>query len=420
MTSAIALGLAAGNRRMLNAQRLTSPRRVNLAARTGYNSRNTLANGTFNSMNIRIPFWVSPDADFTDIEFVLGNFGAGLSVVNSDSAPNPVTITGAAIERPGGVINPLFFPNGTRSVVIPPGGSISNLPAPVNLLKGTQFWFRAKVDEPVAGAFWQSEYLFVNNGGIATNTGALGTPVADLSLSGTIANSNVQREVFPPIMVLGTPLAGASPRSIGIMSDSIGVGTGDADTTRDVGWMCKGLKLNYAYAHFGQASYSMSLQDPSGNTQALARKFTRDLMLRGSTHVISNLGTNDISPGTNRTTAQVQALMTGIAVECAARGIKFIPCTLLPRTDGANSGGFAGTDTQVQRDRINEINAWIRTDPFGNGFFDAHSFAAMPGSPHRWRADLGTPCDAAGVHPTTAVANAIAAGFEAALPNLIR
>lgn len=387
-------------RRRLCVSRIGAPTLSTLQPPTG-------SDVTFSSSQ-GIPF--DPHANWSDIEITLGNFGN-----NFDDGPNAVTFR-LGYEyppTPSGICNPIFGPNGSRDITLEPG-AIVKLRIPISVKGGDFLNLRYFGTVPAAGKWVKHERIIY----YASPGNRYETPSTDKTLSGSISGTTANDTVLAYVMsITGIPDRGTIFPTVALLTDSIGIGAGESTSTVEQGFLVRALQNDYAWVHLGQSGGSYSqLWSTTGLQQMRMRR--RSVMLEGVTNMFSNDGTNDIGTAQNNTGEATIAFMDAQAAECRRRGIVFTPMTLGPRTDAGNTGGFYGTDTQTQRDRIDVVNTYVRTNPYGWGFYDYALSVCDPNNRYKWRSDLGTPT-ADGLHPNPPLHAAAAADLKVVLPTLL-
>lgn len=363
----------------------------------------------------------SPQADWADLVFRWGNFG-----VNQDDGPNDITIR-AALQLPDGTRHPIWWPNGQRDVLLTPGAVVDSLPLPVFIPAGTSGCrLRYYLTTP-AGGKWSCAFAY--SAATAGRDGAAWyeTPGTDKTLVGTVTNFAFDRILpLPPLAIIGKPstrmslVAGQTTKpvvGVGIIGDSIAAASGDTNnlTTGYIGYPMRAIAASYGWAQMAYNGRTLNEFAQSANTR---RRFHG---LVGVTHVICDLGINDIWPGAY-SLATIQANYAALNAQLVARGIKLIPCTVTPITDAANSGGLFSSSPAGQKQVVQDFNNWLlTTNPFGNGVVDAAAAAraSETGAGYfAWRSDLGTPT-VDGIHPASAIHIAMAAVLAAALPSVL-
>jgi lysophospholipase L1-like esterase len=261
------------------------------------------------------------------------------------------------------------------------------------------------VDVPPDGFWFTSRAILQPLDGSGIEIPALG----DKSLGGEIAPSYGFAGPVPvAIVAQPQPADGPRPIGFGLWGDSVAEGQNDAarpNESRHFGWMARAAAgLGAGYTQLSKSGHAV-LQELAPDV--MDRKLA---MLVGCTHIITNFGSNDFG-AKQQSFAQASRNITTFVARLRERGHAITLCTILPRTDAANSGRlYPGGDTPATIEHLMAFNAWLRTDPLRTGVFDATAIAAAPEDPRRWRSDLGRPTDD-GVHPKPPIHEALAAAF---------
>jgi lysophospholipase L1-like esterase len=361
----------------------------------------------------RVRHRITEQSDFADLV---------LSWSNIDNAygPNANEITPrAAVEYPIGTSHPLFF-SGSHSVTIAPGATVSCDPLSIDVPAGAEIAVESGIVLPVGGVTWISNNHHGPNDQQTVYTRAQVTAsMHDLSTGGTLGTSPTLQQIFPPTNIRGRPRHRRSRRAIDYLKPTVGVGfygdsilSGYCDTPANgvYGFAERALGARYAWQNMAQVS--MRLQNDRPEAMPAGRRY-RFASLGGVTHVVSNLGTNDIY--NNRTVAQTVADYFLLADQLARRNIKLIPMTMMPRTDATNT-----TVDATKAARLQELDAILLSDPFGFGVVHAGSAARDTTNPQLWRKDLGAfPSNFDGTHPPDFIHAAVGAYLGQHLPPLL-
>ena len=143
-----------------------------------------------------------------------------------------------------------------------------------------------------------------------------------------------------------------------------------------------------------------------GFGEAGLRRFRRDaLEVPGVTHVVVELGINDLGMTPTPTADELVAGLATLARAARAAGVKPIGATL-PPTGGTTFEGFDTPD--LERDR-QAVNAWVRATPEFAALVDIDAALRDPDDPVRYRADLDSGDH---LHPNHAGAAAIAESID--------
>ena len=361
---------------------------------------------------VRAPLYAPVHADWTDISLVWANFQRS----NNSDAANAVTIT-AAIEYPVGTFRRVSFDGGALSVTLPPNGVVQSVPMPVSIKAGELWWIRYYL-MPSGGTVIPSTSMFV--GGAAESAGYILDGGADLTMSGNVTAASNAAIPLPPVAILGRPsrrravtagYEGMPLTGVAIWGDSITVGVGDdLQTDRIQGFAARALtSLGLGYTHLGYSATTVYDISQRGN------RWRRLYAAQGVSTILTNYGTNDIGDG--RTVAQIQTDYTNWAGEVRETGRRLIMSTITPRTDPTNTG-YYNTDTSATTTAIADLNAWIRTDPFGWGIIDVAAAVADPANARFWRTDYGA-LTGDGLHPPGFIVALMRDAVMARLPVLL-
>jgi lysophospholipase L1-like esterase len=139
-------------------------------------------------------------------------------------------------------------------------------------------------------------------------------------------------------------------------------------------------------------------------TDGVAGRLQHDVLaLRGVTHAVVEVGTNDVTAG--RDAGGIIANLTSIADTLHAHGLRVIGATLVPR------GDYEANDAAMSASRA-QVNAFIRTSPVFDGVLDIARIVGQPGDDDRFE-----PASDSGdhLHPNAAGYKAIAKGFRLGL-----
>jgi hypothetical protein len=350
-----------------------------------------------------------------------GYSGLVLTWANIDASyganTNPVTFR-AALEYPIGTSHPLHFPDGNRDATLEPGATISSAPLAIHVPAGAVIAVEIMATLPPGGVIWSSNLFWGADDAQTVYTRAEieagGLPgMATGRVLGLPSTTNI---LFPPISIRGEPRSHCSlgpagrPRptvALALYGDSILVGRNDTLTNGIYGFMERALGNDFPWLTMAQTSMRISSLTAAGTT---GRRF-RFAALDGITHVVCNLGTNDIY--NHRTVQDIKDDYATLAKQLERRDIRLIQLTLTPRTNGTNTALLdAARSASIRR-----LNAWIMTDPFGGGAIDVAEAARDPDKPDFWRSDLRAyPRRFDGTHPPNFIHAAMAALIAARLP----
>jgi lysophospholipase L1-like esterase len=350
-----------------------------------------------------------------------GYSGLVLTWANIDASyganTNPVTFR-AALEYPVGTSHPLHFHGGERDATLEPGATISSVPLPIDVPAGAAIAVEIIAILPRDGVIWSSNLFWGADDAQTVYTRAeidAGSLPA-MTTGGALGPPSTTNILFPPISIRGLPRSRCSlgpdgvPRptvAVALYGDSILVGRNDTPADGTYGFMERALGNAFAWLTMAQTSMRISSLTAAGTT---GRRF-RFAALDGITHVICNLGTNDIY--NHRTVQDIKADYATLATQLDRHGIRLIQITLTPRTNSTNTALLdAARSASIQR-----LNAWIMTNPFGGGAIDVAEAARDPDKPDFWRSDLRPyPRRFDGTHPPDFIHAAMAELIAARLP----
>lgn len=234
-------------------------------------------------------------------------------------------------------------------------------------------------------------------------TGTMTTPSG-----GTTANSG-----SPPFLIIGVP---ASPiPSVVFIGDSIATGKGDtaASAFGSLGYISRGLEAVNGHT---VPSQKISVGSDSYVFNTIQKAPRKRNIIQYATHVIIQLGTNDVASAVTLATIQGQLnqLMTDIKSMTGPYGKapKIAVCCLLPETTSTDTWMTAANQTPVAGFTSGGVrdtyNTWIKSI-VGAGLIDAvidaNVYVEDQGNLNKWittgAANYPT---TDGVHPSTATA----------------
>ena len=246
--------------------------------------------------------------------------------------------------------------NGSQTVTIPAGGSVTSDAVQMPVLRGQDLGVSLYVPDdnvrPSSHSAAQTRSYMTAN--------AAGDFSADES-SSPFTSSTTTMFWLKGIDVLSSTSRG----SVVAFGDSITDGTCSTFDGHDrwLDWLAVRLA-----SLDGTAAKAVVNEGLSSNTITTTRtnsgveRLDRDVLSHeGITDVILFMGTNDISRGVSRT--QVIAGMQDIVNRVRAEGLRIFGATILPRPD---TGSWSAAKTQVR----NEVNQWIKTGGAFDGVFD--------------------------------------------------
>ena len=276
---------------------------------------------------------------------------------------------------------PVTF-QGQEWVCCPPGGLLFSDPSMFNVTANQRFfvYFMVRANAPDNFTYY-SEGLM---GGSTYQTCANGdgfvledAGTANVTLTSSQAAGASSGYATFPVTVLGyspTPV-----KSVGILGDSIAAGNNDyGSRVQGGGYLERALIGLSSLAAFNLSSAVEAARVPmfpyvrravpgvtlAGVANTLTAASVSDRILSLCSTVVSNLGTNDL--GTS--VPAFKANYISLAQRYAARGIKFIALTLLPRTTSSDYFFTASGQTVTANEAARiTINTWLR-DTSSAGF----------------------------------------------------
>lgn len=334
----------------------------------------TETSGSNRNIVFRTTYWVSKRSAMTAVQLIYSN--SYLDATGEHDGKAVIFIT-SAVEY-NGVTTPVTF-SGAREVQIAVGGLATSDLITFSVPANTQFFVRHNVRTANASEKHALGYTTRTDWGEGWS---LSTPAAQVDTTGVLVG-NGSLAMFPCAAVLGASNESNPPRVI-IIGSSSAFGQGEDFATipmpGDRGYLSRLISNNY-----GQSV----LVCPSNTLQQWITTSTRRMALINAirpTHIINQLGTNDVIAGVASATvnSQLQTMWT----QLAGTGAKVIQTTFTPTSTGTFTTVVGQTPTQ-QTIR-NAVNAFIRTIPSPlSGILDACAVVeSSPGS-GVWRVDGG-------------------------------
>lgn len=240
----------------------------------------------------------------------------------------------ASVEYPAGVFTQIKFSTVSSTTIADKGLVVSDTVS-VTIPANTIFWIR-QFWTNVNGVFFNAWQDTVTYGDAVTKSVSGGT---DLTMSGTVTDNSGWS--FPPAAIIAT----TSLPSIGIVGDSIGYGAIDDVSPHlgDTGIIAKSLQGHgipfQNLSQCGQGMYSGAASNRYWLTSGTPRK----LLLPYCSHIICQLGTNDIdgATGSTRTAAQLQTDVTALFAALKANGLpstsRFVQTTIVPHSTSTDN-----------------------------------------------------------------------------------
>lgn len=308
--------------------------------------------------------------DCTDVALVYGNY------YDFDQlTPNKITDK-ASIEYPIGSTTrtEVFGPNGSREMVIEPGGLVESIGTGIRGKKGDGLYVYTGVSVPDGGKFPRGQVAYSNRGEGMKNGDVVDSGATDAH----------GQFVHHPVAIVGRPKE-PTPAIFGVGDSILG---GAQDNPQDRGFLPFALGKEIPWirvAKGNESSYGFS---------GTACRF-RMRLAKYCTHSVIHYGTNDFL---NKNLAQFQTDLIALLQLLSDYGLKNYVCTIPPRTVSktdmtpVNAAFANGGD-------VMKANEWLLSNPRPDliaGVFDTAKVLRNPEKPAEWDpAVLGSD----GIHP---------------------
>lgn len=332
------------------------------------------------------------------LQIVLPNWYWDRAAAKDEKGSGGNTTYTASIEYPVGVFTQIKF-SGLAAGVAASGNNLVSDWCDVSIPNGAWFFVRVWCNA-IAGIVFHGGFTAGALGVSICDTangqrltyGASG--VVDQTMGGTVVDTGTgNKPCFTPLAII----AETRKPSIFLMGDSINYGTGDTfDETGDLGILARAIGPALPYINAGC----------HGDTAQTARSnyAKRSALIQYCSHVVCELGFNDLSASAgNRTAAQLQA---DLAVMYAFAGGKPISqTTITPRSTSTDNWATPGLQTiDANNAQKTLFNTWVRSKPTPlAGYFDLGDVLATSRDSDKWKTTgsaYGYTQD--GVHPNRA------------------
>jgi len=359
-----------------------------------------LSDGVITSATYRLTHTVTKTSHSVRLAFINAYNNLG----NEVNGLNDITIR-ASIEPSAGSPVPVFF-GGKRTTVVEPGAVIFSDPVAIELTQGATIFTRTYV-QVASGGKWP---LGISTSGTRAGEGnTIGASAgADWTTSAwNVGSTTIAGTAYGPASIVGIPATVAKKTTI-VVGDSIADGVGEAAPNQNIGYVERGL--GYTDISYQKLAYPSAGISNFSSPSSAARK---QLIPAVATDAIVELGINAVASGA--TFATLQTSFLNIWNELNRRGLKVWQTTLTPSTTSTDAWATLANQSPQSFEAVRvQINNWIRTTPAPlAGYLEIADLAESDRNSGKWRVDLGQP-STDGVHPTTAVATAMAAGVPAA------
>jgi predicted RecA/RadA family phage recombinase/lysophospholipase L1-like esterase len=307
---------------------------------------NGLSSGSTQFVSYRAAYWSLRDARVGTPRLVFTN--SQLTTTGEIDGQDDYTIK-ASIEYNGAVV-PVYF-SGQRTATVKVGTLLMSDPVGISIPANTQFYVRTFVGVDTLGKKWP--VLTTAN----TTIGEGYNPTTDRT-DDVAFQSFLSASLFAPTCILGT--ASVPSPSICLIGSSSAFGQGDTTGGEapyyDYGYLSRFLSNRYGYIKLTRASDALSY---------FLADHKRRLSLIGTarpTHIIQQLGSNDLTSAANFATMQTRLQTTWDIL--ASTGAKVIQATMTPVTTSTDNWATAAGQTPASSNPVRTaINDWIRTLP---------------------------------------------------------
>jgi len=349
-------------------------------------------------------FIVRPSVAGTAIRLRLSNPTVAWSDTTLVSGYLPVTFGGVTVadSATGAALVPgttqVVTFGGKGSVTIGPGGSVLSDPVTRNVAALTDLAVTVYVPSPTVPPAHPQTYVtqYVTPAFMGDHTG---------DASGA-AFSLLQEPIY---WLDGVDVLTRAPRSIVAIGDSITDGDQGPTYSDDVGMDDYPTWPDFLAQRLSSATgipeAAVINEGVNGDTApGVAARLSHDVLDHpGVTHVVLEIGTNNISGG--ESAAVVIANIEAIVNTLQQRGVRVIGATLVPRADLATGNA----DQDVAREQVNQF---IRTSPIFDGVLDIAAAVGAPADDNHFQPQYDS---GDGLHPNTAGYRAIADSFDLTL-----
>lgn len=342
----------------------------------------------------------------------VGNCGFYLGATGETVIGNDYTWE-AAIELTSPVTYQEFYTIGTVIADIPNGCPIIVNQSPVgyDFAAGTLFWLRQGFIISV-----DTNFLPLATGGSPTGSAGYISPLTTSQVPGTGALTTpaggTAFGVAGPPLILGVP---ALPMAaVCYVGDSIADGTGDTiyNPNGDVGFIGRGLhgvngfNTPYVKSTVGSWTYSNAGIDKAPRMRAVWPYVT---------HIINELGTNDIANATTLSTMQGYATAMWQAQKRVigpyGKPLQVAQTLIMPRTTSTDSWATAANQTPIAGFTVggvrDQFNSWVKAQVGGgllDAYIDVNQYVEDQSNSGKWitngTANYPT---TDGIHPSTAL-----------------
>jgi lysophospholipase L1-like esterase len=312
---------------------------------------NGFSSGSSQTTNYRSAHWTKRGGAVMGLKLCFANCTIGAT---GEATGHAVHTVKASVEY-NGVAYPVYFGGTTRTKTLALDEQVTSDPVFVSIPADTKFFVRTYVTVTNLGEKWpvsQAANTAIGEGYASTTDKS-----DDVSYTSFSAAS-----VYCPSAILGLHAGDAA--NVLIIGSSSGWGQGDTAETGywDYGYLSRALSNEYGYVKWTRASTALSHFGTAGYSRFI------DFLIRVKpTHVIQQLGSNDLTSAASLAT--MQSRLNSIWSVCGATGARVYQCTYTPVTTSSDSwatGPASATNNQTHSAshavRV-ATNNWIRSVP---------------------------------------------------------
>lgn len=307
---------------------------------------NGLSSGTSQGTNYRTMYRTMRRSRVSGFRLVYSN--TQLTASGEVDGTHPYSVK-ASIEY-NGAVYPVWFA-GSRTITLAPGAHVVSDVVGVSIPADTVFFVRSYPTTATLGDKWPVSGTLITGEGESYLAAADKTD--DLTSIGANAASG-----FGPVAILGH--VGFDVPTVGIIGSSSAFGQGDA---------VSGPRYNYGYLSrfagdiLGTGYVKMTrASDTMAQMLADYRRRLSYLSITNPSHVIQQMGSNDISNGGSFDTVKARLIETWAILD--SMGHKVIQTTYTPTTTSTDNWATVANQTVAASNPVRiAINDWIRTCP---------------------------------------------------------
>lgn len=336
--------------------------------------------------------------DITSLQILLPNWYWDRQGTRTEKGSGGSITYTASIEYPAGTFTQVKFSEAASGIAAN-GGNLLSDAVLVSIPAGALFWVRTFQSSAVGIIFHGSFIVGSNNMSLrdTVNGGEMAyaaSGLSDQTMGGTItSNPGSPSPFFTPLAII----AQTQKPSVFIMGDSIAWGAFDLfDASGDLGSVARSIGGNLAYINAGCYGDEASL--------AKANYSKRAALIQYCSHVVCELGINDLSAGAGNKSAATLKSDLGVLYGFAG-GKPVYQTTITPRSSSSNSWATtAGQTLDANAAQFTAFNDDVRTTPAPlTGYFDISDAVSSARNSNFWKVtgvSFGYTTD--GTHPNQA------------------